>query len=103
MASIIVGAVLTSIVITGTIWLAAGPNDMRGLVGISLGTFASLMMLGQTIGQVIRRERDRAYPCEGAEYGVCGGVPHTRDCPSYVDQSASTPGLGIHPRDPGSR
>jgi hypothetical protein len=24
------------------------------------------------------------YPCEGAEYGVCGGEPHTEDCPSYV-------------------
>lgn len=24
------------------------------------------------------------YPCEGAEYGVCGGVPHVPDCPSYT-------------------
>ena len=24
------------------------------------------------------------YPCEGAEQGVCGGEPHSEDCPSYV-------------------
>ncbi len=23
------------------------------------------------------------YPCEGAEMGVCGGEPHTEDCPSF--------------------
>lgn len=23
------------------------------------------------------------YPCEGAEYGVCGGPPHVEDCPSF--------------------
>lgn len=22
------------------------------------------------------------YPCEGAEYGVCGGQPHTEACPA---------------------
>jgi len=24
------------------------------------------------------------YPCKGAEFGVCGGEPHTQDCPSYA-------------------
>jgi hypothetical protein len=28
-------------------------------------------------------ERQHVYPCEGAEYGACGGEPHTRDCPAY--------------------
>lgn len=37
------------------------------------------------VGQV-ERENENPYPCEGAEYGVCGGSPHTRDCPSYVPQ-----------------
>lgn len=28
-------------------------------------------------------ENGPGYPCEGAEYGVCGGPPHVEDCPSY--------------------
>ena len=28
-------------------------------------------------------EPEPTYPCEGAEFGVCSGPPHTPDCPSY--------------------
>lgn len=26
------------------------------------------------------------YSCEGAEWGVCGGEPHTPDCPSFAGE-----------------
>ena len=32
-----------------------------------------------------------SYPCEGAEWGVCGGEPHARDCPSWNELTASDP------------
>lgn len=27
------------------------------------------------------------FPCEGAEFGVCGGAPHVEDCPSFAGRT----------------
>lgn len=43
----------------------------------------------------MHRQADSEFPCEGAEYGVCGGAPHTEDCPSHHKKRS---GRRISPR-----